>query len=125
MCLPLFSKGQINPSPQDSVGYVQPWLNERGQIVWMNTMMMDIRNVEFDTLDYWVEFRLPTGTPSFGLTLVGMRFEPTLGLSCYAIKATDANYGQVWKMFLPNNQPIETLLLRGFKTTRIVQTGQK
>jgi hypothetical protein len=123
--IPLFSKGQTIPAPQDSVGYVQPWLNERGQVIWMNTMLMDIRNVKFDTLDYWVEFQLPKGMPAFGLNIDGMSAIPTFGLPCYAIKSASPQYGQVWEMFLPNNRPVQTLLDRGFKTTRIVQTGQK
>jgi hypothetical protein len=126
--LPIFCKGQYLPE-QDSIGYVQPWLSERGEIIWMNALAMDIRNVEYDTLNFWIEFEFPSRQAPYytkididGDSLI---FEPTLGLPCYAIKGTRPNIGQTWVMLLPNHQRVEALLIRGFKTTRIVQTGQK
>ena len=122
--LPFTSKGQYIPE-QDSVGYVQPWLTERGEIVMMNVLAMDIRNVEYDTLNFWVEYQFPAGQTPYYTTVDGLRFEPTLGLPCYAIKGTRPNIGQTWIMMLPNHQIVEALLIRGFRTTRIIQTGQK
>jgi hypothetical protein len=128
LLLPLFCKGQYIPE-QDSIGYVQPWLSERGEIVMMNTLLMDIRNVEYDTLDFWVEFEFPLGQAPYSTKIYiandSLVFEPTLGLPCYAIKGTRPNIGQTWIMLLPNHQRVEALLIRGFRTTRIVQTGQK
>jgi hypothetical protein len=126
--LPFTSKGQYIPE-QDSIGYVQPWLSERGEIVWMNALAMDIRNVEYDTLNFWIEFEFPPGQAPYSTKIYieydSLVFEPTIGLPCYAIKGTNSRLGQVWVMLLPNHQRVEALLIRGFRTTRIVQTGQK
>jgi hypothetical protein len=125
---PLISKGQYIPE-QDSIGYVQPWLTDRGEIVMMNALAMDIRNVEYDTLNFWIEFEFPLRQAPYYTKIYiandSLQFEPTLGLPCYAIKGTRPNIGQTWVMLLPNHQRVEALLIRGFRTTRIVQTGQK
>lgn len=118
----MFSYAQSVP---DTTGWVQPWLDDNGRVVEMNTALMHPDQTDLDSLFFRVEFQFPKGQAPYHSTVLGLQFEPTLGLPCYAIKAINAQYGQVWSMFLPNNQPIQSLFLRGFKTTRIVQTGQK
>ena len=125
LLLPVFSKGQAY---DDSTGWVQPWLDFNGNIVEMSIAQLDARTAQADTLFFSVEFEFPPGQVPYRTTIRGninLTFEPSLHLRCYAVKARSPTLGQVWQMRDPLNRPLDYLLIRGFKTLRITQTGFK
>ena len=135
--IPLVGYSQTEPYiwPEDSiVGHAYPFLSFRGEIVYMNDLAQDPSLYPGDTLDLWIEFQVPEGMPKVTVKLPifpssrdSLNFEFPLGKKCYAIKVfSDALLRLAWRFFVyENNMEVAALLARGYRTTRIVQTGQK